>query len=147
MSYLLPYDITAALSYTANAGPWSGPPINRLSADDPRVTQYGAGTANNGKTNPLSTRYRIVGADRGELQVAAPTVHTVGLSLGKILDLGPAQLEVQAQIFNLLDAADHNQFTYSGANRTWKAAFLEASEPAERPDHAPPGDPPLLGDS
>ena len=125
MSYLLPYDITAALSYTANAGPWSGPPINRLSADDPQVTQYGAGTANNGKTNPLSTRYRIVGADRGELQVAAPTVHTVGLSLGKILDFGPAQFEVQAQIFNLLDAADHNQFTYSGANRTWKAAFLE----------------------
>ena len=125
MSYLMPYDITFALSYTANAGPWSGPPINRLSADDPQVTQYGPGSANNGKTNPLSTRYRIVGADRGELQVAAPTVHTVGLSLGKILDLGRAQFEVQAQAFNLLDAADHNQFTYSGANRTWKAAFLE----------------------
>ena len=55
----------------------------------------------------------------------APTVHTVGLSLGKILDLGRAQFEISAQAFNLLDAANHNQFTYSGANRTWKAAFLE----------------------
>ena len=124
-SYLMPYDFTLAVSYTANAGPWSGPPIERLDANDPLVAQYGPGQTNNGKTNPLSTRYRIVGADRGELQVQAPTVHTVGLSLGKILDLGPAQFELSAQVFNLLDAADHNQFTYSGANRTWKAAFLE----------------------
>ena len=29
------------------------------------------------------------------------------------------------QFFNLMDAYNHNQFTYSGANRTWKAAFLE----------------------
>ena len=125
MSYLLPWDVTAAVSYTANAGPWSGPPISRLAADDPQVTQYGPGSSNNDRSNPLATRYRIVGADRGELQVQAPTVHTVGLSLGKILDLGPTQFEMSAQVFNLLDAYNHNQFTYSGANRTWKAAFLE----------------------
>ena len=125
LSYLMPFDITGAVSYTANAGPWSGPPISRLDADDPQVTQYGPGSSNNGRTNPLSTRYRIVGQDRGELQVQAPTVHTVGLSLGKIIDFGPAQFELSAQFFNLLDAANHNQFTYSGANRTWKAAFLE----------------------
>ena len=125
MSYLMPYDVTLAVSYTANAGPWSGPPINRLAADDPMVTQYGPGSSNNDRSNPLATRYRIVGADRGELQVQAPTVHTVGLSLGKIIPIGPAQFEISAQAFNLLDAANHNQFTYSGANRTWKAAFLE----------------------
>lgn len=125
LSYLLPFDITTAISYTANAGPWTGPPIQQLDADDPQVTQYGPGKANNGKTNPLSTRYRIVGQDRGELQVQAPTVHTVGLSLGRIFDLGPAQFEFQAQVFNLLDAANHNQFTYSGANRTWVSNFLE----------------------
>ena len=125
MSYLMPYDVTLAVSYTANAGPWSGPPINRLAADDPQVTQYGPGSANNDFSNPLGTRYRIVGADRGELQVQAPTVHTVGFSLGKIIPIGPAQFEFSAQVFNLLDAANHNQFTYSGANRTWKAAFLE----------------------
>ena len=125
MSYLMPYDVTLAVSYTANAGPWSGPPINRLASDDPMVTQYGPGSSNNDRSNPLATRYRIVGADRGELQVQAPTVHTVGLSLGKIIPIGPAQFEISAQAFNLLDAANHNQFTYSGANRTWKAAFLE----------------------
>ena len=125
MSYLMPWDTTLAVSYTANAGPWSGPIIQRLGASDPQVTQYGPGSANNGFTNPLSTRYRIVGKDRGELQVAAPTVHTVGLSVGKILDFGPAQFETSVQIFNLLDATGHNQFTYSGANRAWVPAFLE----------------------
>ena len=125
MSYLMPYDVTLAVSYTANAGPWSGPPLQRLAADDPQVTQYGPGSANNGFSNPLATRYRILGADRGDLQPQAPTVHTVGLSVGKILDLGPAQLETSLQVFNLMDAANHNQFTYSGANRTWVPAFLE----------------------
>ncbi len=125
MSYLMPYDITLAVSYTANAGPWSGPILERLASSDPQVTQYGPGNANNGRSNPLATRYRIVGADRGELQVQAPTVHTVGLSLGKILDLGFTQFEASLQFFNLLDAANHNQFTYSGANRTWVPAFLE----------------------
>ncbi len=125
MSYLMPWDITVAASYTANAGPWTGPPLSRLAADDPQVTQYGPGSANNDFSNPLATRYRIVGADRGELQVQAPTVHTLGLSLGKIIDLGPAQFETSVQMFNLLDAHDHNQFTYSGANRTWVPAFME----------------------
>lgn len=125
LSYLLPFGITTAVSYTGNAGPWSGPPLQELDADDPQVTQYGPGRTNNDKPNPLSTRYRIVGQDRAELQVQAPTVHTVGLSLGKIFELGAAQFEVQAQVFNLLDAANHNQFTYSGANRAWKANFLE----------------------
>lgn len=125
MSYVMPYDFTVAVSYTGNAGPWTGPLLQRLPSDSPDVEQYGPGLANNGKPNPLSTRYRVVGADRGELQAQAPTVHTVGLSLGKIVDFGPAQLELSAQVFNLLDAANHNQFTYSGANRTWVPAFME----------------------
>jgi len=125
LTYLLPFDVTGGVSYTANAGPWSGPPLARLAADDPQVTQYGPGQANNGQTNPLSTRYRIVGADRGELQPQAPTVHTVGLSLGKIVDFGPGQLEVTAQMFNLLDAYNHNQFTYSSANRAFSSNFLQ----------------------
>ncbi len=125
LTYLLPWDITGGLSYTGNAGPWSGPVLDRLSSDDPEVTQYGPGSTNNGKTNPLSTRFRFVGQDRGDLQVQAPTVHTIGLSAGKILDLGQMQLEVTAQFFNLLDAYGHNQFTYSSANRTYSPNFLQ----------------------
>jgi len=125
LTYLLPWDVTAALSYTAGAGPWSGPITNRLPASDPEVTQYGPGSANNDFTNPLSTRFRFVGADRGDLQVKAPTVHTVGLALGKILDFGGTQLEVNAQVFNLMDAYNHNQYTYSSANRTYSPNFLQ----------------------
>ena len=125
LTYLLPWDITAGISYTANAGPWSGPVTDRIAADDPRVTQYGPGSANNGFTNPLATRFRFVGATRGDLQVQAPTVHTVGLSAGKIVDFGPTQLELTAQIFNLMDAYNHNQYSYSSANRTYSPNFLQ----------------------
>ena len=125
LTYLLPWDITGGVSYTANAGPWSGPVLDRLSASDPEVTQYGPGAANNAKDNPLATRFRFVGQDRGDLQVQAPTVHTIGLSAGKIVDLGPADLELTAQFFNLLDAYGHNQFTYSSANRTYSPNFLQ----------------------
>lgn len=125
LTYLLPFDFTAAVSYTGNAGPWSGPVLNQLDADDPEVTQYGPGSANNDEDNPLATRFRFVGADRGDLQVQSPTVHTLGASVGKIIDFGPAELEVTAQIFNILDAYNHNQFTYSSANRTYSPNFLQ----------------------
>ena len=125
LTYLLPYDITGGVSYTANAGPWSGPVTDRLSASDPEVTQYGPGSANNGFTNPLSTRFRFVGQTRGDLQVQAPTVHTIGVSAGKIFDLGATQFELTAQIFNLMDAYNHNQYTYSSANRTYSPNFLQ----------------------
>lgn len=125
LTYRLPFDITAGVSYTGNAGPWSGPVLDRLDSDDPEVTQYGPGSANNDQSNPLATRFRFVGADRGDLQVQSPTVHTLGASVGKIIDFGPAELEVTAQIFNILDAYNHNQFTYSSANRTYSPNFLQ----------------------
>lgn len=125
VTYSFPWDITAGVSYTANAGPWSGPITHRYASDDPIVAQYGPGQTNNGRTNPLSTRYRLVGQDRGDLQVQAPTVHTVGMSIGKTIDFGAAQLEVTAQVFNLMDAYNHNQYTYSSANRTYSPNFLQ----------------------
>ena len=124
-TYLLPLDITAGVSYTGNAGPWSGPVLDRLAADDPEVTQYGPGQANNGEPNPLATRFRFVGQDRGDLQVQSPTIHTIGLSAGKIFDIGQMQLETTVQFFNLMDAYNHNQFTYSSANRTYSPNFLQ----------------------
>ena len=87
-TYPLPLDITAGVSYTGNAGPWSGPVLDRLAADGPEVTQYGPGHANNGEPNPLATRFRFVGQDRGDLQVRSPTIRTIDLSAGKIFDVG-----------------------------------------------------------
>ena len=125
-TYLLPWDITIAGSFTMNAGPWSGPPISRLDSDDPTLAQWGPAQTENGQTNPLSTRYRIVGQDRGELQVQAPTVRTLGLNIGKSFRFGDVgSIEVTAKIFNILNAHDHNQFTYSAANRTFSSNFLE----------------------
>ena len=125
-SYLLPWDITLAGSFTMNAGPWSGPPISRLDSEDPDVVRWGPGSTANGQTNPLSTRYRIVGADRGELQVQAPTVTTLGINLGRIFQVGDrGTIEVTAKIFNILNGHDHHQFTYNAANRTFSTNFLE----------------------
>ena len=124
-TYLLPLDITAGVSYTGNAGPWSGPVLDRLAADDPEVTQCGPGRANNGQTNPLATRLRFVGQDRGDLEVQSPTIRTIGLSAGKICDIGTMQLETTVQFFNLMDAYNHNQLTYSSANRTYRPNFLQ----------------------
>lgn len=125
-TYLLPWDITFAGSLTMNAGPWSGPPISRLAADDPTLAQWGPARTENGQTNPLSTRYRIVGQDRGELQVQAPTVTTLGFNLGKNFRFGDVgSIEVTAKIFNILNAHDHHQFTYSAANRAFSTNFLE----------------------
>ena len=124
-TYLLPLDITAGVSYTGNASPWSGPVLDRLAADDPEVTQYGPGQANNREPNRLATRFRFVGQDRGDLRVQSPTIHTIGLSAGKIFDIGAMQLETTVQFFNLMDAYNHNQFTCSSANRTYSPNFLQ----------------------
>ncbi len=131
LTYVLPYEFTMALSYTNNAGPWSGPPIGRLSADDPQVTQYGPARTSDfeltqAQSNPLATVYRIVGPNRSELQVQAPAVQTVGLKLGKVIELPTGgTFEISANFFNLLDSHNHNQFTYNAANRTFSPNFLQ----------------------
>jgi hypothetical protein len=131
LTYLLPYEFTMALSFTHNAGPWSGPPSTRLSADDPAVTQYGPARTTNfdltqAQSNPLANVNRLVGATRGDLQVQAPSVQTVGLKLGKVIELPTGgSFELSANFFNLLDAYNHNQFTYSSANTTYSPNFLQ----------------------
>ena len=83
-----PWGINVAGNLTVQAGPWSGSPLYQLSATDPDVLRYGPAsiTLANGSTqpNPLATRNRYVFSDRGEGQVQAPTINTVGLKLGKV---------------------------------------------------------------
>jgi len=123
-----PWDITVAGSLTLQAGPWSGSPLYRLAANDPDVSRYGPSTFTlaNGKTasNPLYTRNRYVFGNRGEGQVSAPAINTVGLKVGKIFKVNRYSFEVAGNVFNLLNAGDYTQFNYTSAYQTWSTNFL-----------------------
>ena len=126
-TYLLPWDITVAGSYTILAGPWSGPLVDLLPAGDPQLAAFGPSTVRlaNGSTqsNPLSTRMRFVNATRGEGQVQAPAVQTLGLNLNKTVKLGGSrQLVVGVAVFNALNAGNYTQYNYSGANEVFNTA-------------------------
>ncbi len=129
-TWLAPLGVVVAGSYTIQAGPWSGAILYRLPATDPQIAVFGPArfTLPNGTTatNPLSTRNRYVYRTRGEGQFQAPAIHTVGLKLGKRVSLGGTrEVEVAGNIFNLLNAGDYTQFTYSSAYQTWSPNFLQ----------------------
>ena len=121
-----PRGFNAALSFTMVAGPWSGPIVTLLAANDPQVLQYGPARTANGQNNPLATRMRFVFPTRGEGQVQAPAVKTLGLKVGKKIKLmrGP-ELELAGNVFNLLNAGNYFQYNYSGANETFNPNFLQ----------------------
>jgi Carboxypeptidase regulatory-like domain/TonB dependent receptor-like, beta-barrel len=126
-SYLAPFGITLAGSYTIEAGPWSGPIIDVLAASDPQLAAFGPARTSNGQSNPLSTVSRYVYPTRGEGQVLAPAVRTLGLKIGKKLPLGATRsAELAANIFNLTNAGNYTQYNYNGANEKFnRANFLQ----------------------
>jgi hypothetical protein len=129
-SWNAPLGIILAASYTQLAGPWSGPLLMQLSAEDPDVTQFGPGTVvsetGSEQTNPLSTITRFVGPTRSDGQVRAESVKSLGLKVAKVFGLGASrEVEVAANIFNLPNAGGHHQYTYNGANQTWNSNFLQ----------------------
>ena len=129
-TYLVPGGVTLAASYTQNAGPWSGPLMDRLAKNDPDVTQYGPPRVplENGlwAPNPLATVYRFVGEDRADGQVQAPTIRSLGLKIGKRFRIGGRrELEVAANIFNLFNWGDHHQYSYNSANAVYSPNFLQ----------------------
>jgi hypothetical protein len=123
-----PWGINVAGNVTMQAGPWSGSPLYQLSATDPDVLKYGPAsiTLANGTTqpNPLATRNRYVFSDRGEGQVRAPTINTVGLKVGKVLKWQRYQVEVAGNVFNLLNGGDYTQYSYNSAYQSWSSNFL-----------------------
>jgi hypothetical protein len=141
VSYRAAYGIRISGSYSAMAGPWSGPLIDNPGSDP----LYGPSriTLANGSTqpNPLATTYRLIGADRGtgcELttlpdngtycdgQARAPVIHNLSLNVGKSFSLGGSrEFEVLAKIFNAFNWSGHHQMTYSGANRTYGSNYAE----------------------
>jgi len=122
-----PLGVTLAASYTIEAGPWSGPITDQLAATDPQVAVFGPATVISStgvsQSNPLSTRFRFVYPTRGDGQVMAPPVKTLGLKIGKKVALGGSkQAELAANIFNLLNAGDFTQYNYNGANEVSNTA-------------------------
>lgn len=122
-------------SYTIVAGPWSGPIIDQLPANSPPIAVFGPSTVTSStgsrQPNPLATRIRFKYEARGEGQVRMPDVHTVGLKLGKRVDLGRGRnVEVAANIFNLLNAGHYTEYARTGANRFYNpASFLTYTNP------------------
>jgi hypothetical protein len=128
-TWLAPAGIRVAATYTIQAGPWSGAILKQLDTTDPDVLRYGPASFRlpNGSTqsNPLATRNRYVYGTRGEGQLRAPTIHTVGLKVGKVFRFGGArEVEVAGNVFNLLNGGDFTQFTYNSAYQSWSSNFL-----------------------
>jgi hypothetical protein len=125
-SYQAPWRVNLSASYTVLAGPWSGPIGDQLSPTDPRVTQFGPGRTANGQNNPLATTMRFVYPTRGEGQVQAPAIKTLGLNVNKSIRTGgSSEAVIGVAVFNVLNAGDYSQFNYSGANEKFNPNFLQ----------------------
>ncbi len=126
-SYIAPWGVTVAASYTVLAGPWSGPIVTQLPVGDPQLAVFGPTSVRlaNGTTqsNPLATRMRFVNATRGDGQVQAPAIKTLGLTFNKTVRLGGSREVVAGvSIFNALNAGNYSQYNYSGANEVFNTA-------------------------
>jgi hypothetical protein len=126
VTYMAPFGVAIAGSYTIEAGPWSGPVVRLLDANDPTLALFGPARASNGQSNPLSTRMRYVYPTRGDGQVMSPDVKTLGFKVGRKINLGRSrQVEAAANIFNVLNAGDFTQYNYNGASETFNPNYLQ----------------------
>jgi hypothetical protein len=127
--YKAPYGVNVSGSYTILAGPWSGPIVDRLAANDPAIAVFGPTTFTlpNGsvQNNPLSTRLRFVGSTRGDQQVKAPDIKTLGVQINKTFRFGKQGVELGGSLFNLLNAGNYTQYNYSGANEKFNPNHLQ----------------------
>ena len=126
-TYLLPWNMTLGGSYTILAGPWSGPIVDQLPVGDPQLAVFGPTSIRlaNGTTqsNPLSTRMRFVYPTRGEGQVQAPAIQTLGVTLNKSFRFAQQREFVAGvSVFNLMNAGNYSQSNYNGANEVFNTA-------------------------
>jgi len=125
-----PFDFIVAGSYTILAGPWSGPIVDLLPANSPELALFGPGSfalANGTRANnPLATRTRFQFPTRGEGQVQAPAIKTLGLKIGRVIKLGGTRdIEVAGNIFNVLNDGNYTQYNYSGASFISNPNYLQ----------------------
>jgi Carboxypeptidase regulatory-like domain/TonB dependent receptor len=126
-TYFAPLGVSLGASYTIQAGPWSGAIVDQLRVGDPALATFGPSTVVSSTgfsaSNPLSTRMRFVHPTRGDGQVMAPPIKTLGLKVGKKFAFGgSSQGEIAANFFNLLNAGDFTQYNYNGANEVFNTA-------------------------
>jgi hypothetical protein len=125
-SYQAPWRIAISASYTILAGPWSGPIVDQLAPTDPQLAVFGPARASNGQNNPLATPMRFVYTTRGEGQVQAPAIKTLGLNFNKAIGFGGSrEVVLSGAIFNVLNAGNYTQYNYSGANEKFNPNFLQ----------------------
>jgi hypothetical protein len=133
-TYNAPKGVVLSSSYTIVGGPWTGPVIDQLPANDPRLAVFGPATVVSstglGQPNPLATRIRFCGAvvngkctdpslvtNRADGQLEQNAVHIVGLKLAKRFDFGQRNVEFAFNVFNLLNGGNFSEYNRSGANR------------------------------
>jgi hypothetical protein len=119
-----PWSLVASGSYTVVAGNWTGPVINQLPANSPLIAPFGPSTVVSStgvrQSNPLATRIRFAYPTRGEGQPRAADVHIVGLKLGRRFAIGRGHdVEVAAEVFNVLNGGNFTEFSRQGANRIY----------------------------
>ncbi len=135
-TYNAPKGVVVSSSYTIVGGPWTGPIIDQLPANDPRIAVFGPSTVVSptgvSQPNPLATRIRFCGdsvngkctdsalvTSRADGQLEQNTVHIVGLKLAKRFDLGPRSFEAAFNVFNLFNGGNFSEYNRSGANRIY----------------------------
>ena len=126
-----PMGIVVSASYTIVGGPWTGPILTQLAANDPDVTRFGParfnGTtpvASGGQANPLATRIRFLYPTRGEGQEGLPYVKTLNFKFGYRLNLGGSRnLQLGLNIFNALNSGRYTEWHRSGANLSYDPNF------------------------
>ena len=122
-------------NYTIMAGPYSGPIIDQVAANSPLLAPFGPATVvsstGNRQPNPLSTRIRFYYPTRGEGQVKAPDVHTVNIKVGRTFSVAAGRnLEVAANVYNLLNGGDYTEYARTGPNRIYNpASYLTYTNP------------------
>jgi hypothetical protein len=122
--YLAPWELSLAGSFILSAGDYSGPIAIRIAAADPT---YGPSTFRlpTGSTvsNPLATTIRFKYPTRGEGQIGNESVKGFQLKLGRRFKLGPHEIELAGNFFNVLNAGNFQQYA-SGANQEYSTNYL-----------------------
>jgi len=120
--YLAPWRLTIAGSYLISAGDYSGPILIRISAADPVYgpQSFKLPTGSN-VGNPLATTIRFKYATRGEGQIHNQTVKALQFKIGRRFRLGPQEVEVAANVFNVMNASSFQQWG-GGANREYSSS-------------------------
>jgi len=126
-----PKGIVVSTSYTAVGGPWTGPILAQLAANDPDVLKYGParfnGTtpvASGGQANPLATRIRFLYPTRGDGQEGLPYVRTLNFKFGYKLKMGGTRhAQLGLNIFNALNSGRYTEWHRSGANLSYDPNF------------------------